>query len=121
MAYLIHHRNFVCVEFIDPHGAKAVEDFIADIIKNFSEKDLQRILVDARKAEVNDKVYNITEVMSRFESLGVPKSVRIAVVRRASADSGKYHEIMKSVVTNIGYNFQLFTDLDSAVSWLHQE
>lgn len=121
MAYKLHHINYVCVEFIDPHGAKAVENFIQDLIKTYPEKELKSVLVDARKAEVNDKVYNITEVMGRFETFGVPKHSRIAVLRNNATNAGKYHDIMKSVVTDLGYNFQLFTDFEAAVRWLSQE
>ncbi len=121
MSYQLRHINYACVEFIDPHGAKAVENFINDLLKTYPEKDLKCVLVDARKAEVNDRVYNITEVMGRFESFGVPKHSRIAVLRNSTTSAGKYHDIMKAVVTDLGYNFQLFTDYEAAVSWLGQE
>lgn len=119
MSYTINNLQFIWVKFEETHSAKAVENFIQDIMVQFPREQWDRVMVDTRDAEVDDKIYSITNVMGSFQKLGVPKEIKIAVLRNATSGAGKYHEMMKSVVTAEGYNFTLFDDYERAILWLH--
>lgn len=116
MSYTINNFQFITVKFHQEHGVGEVQRFIEEIINNFEDDQRERILVDTRCAEISDKVFNITELMKKFESFGVSKNVKIAVLRKSSG--GKYHGVMKSAVNSEGYLFNLFTDFEEAGLWL---
>ncbi len=119
MSYKITNNQFIWVKYTEAHTADAVRDFIHDIITNYSIEERNHILVDARDGEVSDNVLAIGGIMKDFDKFGVHKDARIAVVR--TPGRGKYHEYMKNLVTEEGYNFQLFDDFESAVIWLNEK
>ncbi|MCK5883797.1 MAG: hypothetical protein KAG61_08925 [Bacteriovoracaceae bacterium] len=118
MSYKISHNQFIWVKFLENHKAEVVKDFISEIIKKYPKEQRSRILVDTRGAEVEDKIHTIGELMKSFEILGVDKRIKIAVIR--TQGEGKYHEFMKKVGSEDGYNLTLFTCLEEAITWLNQ-
>lgn len=119
MSYTINNNSFLWVKFQEDHKSDAIEDFIKEILANYSKDQSSKVIVDARGAEISDKLFSIRDTMANFEGLGVSKDTRIAVLRNSG--SGKYHDFMKNVVSDKGYNFKLFIDFEEAVTWVNQK
>lgn len=119
MSYTINAFGFIWVRFYEEHGIEQVKKIIDDVNSRF-EKELRcKILIDTREAEITDKIFSITEVMSTFEDMGASRKGKTAVLRNPTG--GKYQAVMKSVADAGGHNFKIFTEFEEAVLWLNEE
>ena len=74
-----------------------------------------RFLVDYRQAELRLNLIDLYERPAFYETAGMPRSARIAIL---FAPATKDTEFIEHVTANRGYAVKIFSEEDEAFAWL---
>ena len=90
-----------------------------DVARLANEKNIKKFLVDVRKAPnlhsvTDDYVYAYKDM----DNFGFTKSMQSALL--ISPDDSS-HDFIATVFRNAGYQVKIFTDENTAISWLEKE
>lgn len=113
---IIHTQDFIRTA---PNGAldlTASRDLLKDLVTQFDTAGQYHVLVDTRGAEVRLSIINIFE-------LGVALAAEPALARQKVAilvpfEAKGKAEFFETVGINRGANLKVFTDFETAITWL---
>jgi len=94
----------------------SADKMVEDIRDAIEQHGSTLVLIDHRKLLLNLSMVDIYDRPSILESLGLPKSARIAEVVSESQHEG--FKFFETVSRNNGYLVSIFLDIDSAKAWL---
>ncbi len=78
----------------------------------------RKVLTDCRMAELVETITGMYEFVSKMDSLGIPRDMKMACVARRNTED---HVFFETVAQNQGWLYQLFEGLDEAVAWLTED
>jgi len=77
-----------------------------------------RCLIDNRELNNQVSVSDIFKLPTFFTHIGLPRTVRAAILISDATPKREDHEFFETVCVNKGYGFRLFTNRDEAPAWL---
>ncbi|MBN1913856.1 MAG: hypothetical protein JW788_05580 [Candidatus Omnitrophica bacterium] len=96
---------------------EVVKEFAKEIARVVSEHDCKRFLNDNSKVELDLSVIEIYELPGFLDTAGMDRSWKRALIVPGLS---KDYIFFETVANNYGYTVKLFTDKESAISWLKE-
>jgi len=102
-------------------GTATWEDFQAATEKAdqyIKSRDCRSVLVDMRDTEPAVSLGRIFDMAKVYDSIGVPRNVKIAMVGPKTAPGYDDFQFYETVCRNRGFEVEVFDEMNSAKEWL---
>ncbi len=83
-----------------------------------AQRGTDRFLTDLSRMEDGHSLVDISETVRGYETLGIPHTMREALVVPAAAASSERARFYETACLNRGWNVRIFGDRDRALAWL---
>jgi hypothetical protein len=90
-------------------------------IELLHQHDALRMLVDYRDAQIEVSTMDVYALPDRYDTLGLSRKVRIAVVLPRDLENSELFDFYEDVTHNRGFMTRLFRSPDEAQRWLEVE
>lgn len=117
----IHFDEKTTVLFLSVEGMVTKNDFIqvsTETVKHIINHNTNRLVVHMSEIQSDMSLADIYDVPRIYESLSLPRTLKIAFVIPEDFDRSSDMEFYKSVCRNLGYRVHIFTAQHAAIEWL---